>query len=221
MSTIITRLYKSEATAKKVVGALRAKGLKDEDISVFAGATDGGDLRAAGIDAAAADGLAARVGEGGALVVVRAPFGAAVKAQGAVDTQSSLKIDSDVAYRYSGARVGGSRSESVIPGRKYYLSDPDDPPLAKSRYQISDMMGWKLLSDRKPSPDILMESGKRIMPWEPLSTWQLGTKLSDKATPFSDALNWPTLKEPNRSDNLMRNNPTPFSTRMGWRLLSD
>ncbi|MEM9761412.1 MAG: hypothetical protein AAF968_02675 [Pseudomonadota bacterium] len=224
MPTIITRLYGGRGTAESVVDALRGKGLRASEVDLF-GDADAGDglverLIIAGIAPSAAEGLAARLGSGEGLVIARAPFGEAVMVRDTMDDEVSMTLSEEETYRYAFDQPGRRRGLSVTPDKTYYLSDPKNPPLSRSRHVISEYFGWKMLSGRQPGPKILMENGRKIMPWEPLTDWRLNTAPSKNRTPFSSALNWRTIRQPSAPTNVMRGNPTPFSSYFGWRTLT-
>lgn len=82
MRTIITRLYKNSAAAQTAKGALREKNrISPENLTVIeSGDTAGPMIRAAGVTETAAKVYEANITEDRALLVLRAPYGAARRA---------------------------------------------------------------------------------------------------------------------------------------------
>ncbi|MEM6974317.1 MAG: hypothetical protein AAF577_16085 [Pseudomonadota bacterium] len=219
MPTIITRLYESEAAAEEVCAAMRDAGIGADAITMVTSETAGGDVEgavaAAGVPSDDVASVAMGIGAGGTLVLAYAGFGNGMALKKAAGSAPATRVFD----RYS-SDLQGRAGLSVIKGKTYYLSDPKRPPLSDRRHALSSRMGWKMLSDRRKGREVLTENDRKIMPFKPLTGWKLGTRLSNKATPFSDAMGWKTLKDPKPAEDLLSRDPTPFSTWLGWKTLT-
>lgn len=115
MTTNITRLYASAEKAAAAVSALKAKKFKDSDIDCVAGG-DGAAaaLSAAGVYEAGAQTYAEKLKAGGAVVVVRAPYGNAILAKRVLDA--------------AGPEASPVKYDEV------YVESADKPVCTKDRY---------------------------------------------------------------------------------------
>ncbi len=130
----------------------------------------------AGIYPSAAKGYAERLAQGGALVVVRAPFGQALWSADILDGHGP--IDSGVAFEEAyieSTPTHPQRYNKYLPvlldSDALILSGGSFPPIAKS-WSFSKMFGMPLLSSK--------QAGKAKL-------------LTDNTTPFSSALGLPLL----------------------------
>ena len=176
MTTIITRYY---ATADAAVAATAA--LADEDMRMdfvyrFVGGATADDIILTGIYPTAAKAYAARLAEGGSLVVVRAPFGQSYFVKDILDAHHP--IESGVAYSDQYVESQPSHPERynaylpvLLDSDTLILSGSAFPAVAKE-WSFSRMLGLPLLSN-KPS-------GRAKL-------------LNDNSTPFSSALGLPLL----------------------------
>ncbi|MEI8144845.1 MAG: hypothetical protein WCH83_05240 [Alphaproteobacteria bacterium] len=119
MTTIITRLYPTRERAETAVAALKAKRFVASSADLFTGGAGQDDaalhagITKAGVSAASAQTLVAKLKEGGTAVIAVAPFGNAIIAMDTLDSYDP--IDS-----------GLKRSEVFVPSQ--------DPPMVHNRY---------------------------------------------------------------------------------------
>ncbi|MBK5933218.1 hypothetical protein C8N32_102208 [Rhodovulum imhoffii] len=78
-----------------------------------------------------------------------------------------------------------------------FFTDVEKDGVAASPTPFSDMLGFDLLSDRKPDIDLM----------------------TDDPTPFSTRFGWPVLSDRKPNVELMTDDPTPLSSRFGWNVL--
>lgn len=178
MTTIVTRLFASADAGPAAVAALKAKKFKDSDIDVVAG---GDGARAAlinaGVYAGGADAYAAKLKDGGCVVVVRAPYGNAILANRVLDGQGPVasgvqhesvyvgSVDARPLYKYE------KNLPELLPEGTLVLSEMMMPrAVISGEWTFSHIFGLPFLSSRRPSGG-----------------------LTDNATPFSSALGLPLL----------------------------
>lgn len=177
MTTIVSRLYASKATAEKVVKALADGGFMERDYTMV-GAPGAKPTAAqmrkvneaiagAGVFPTAAKTYSEQVKDGKSLVVVRPPFGATVAAQNIVDSfdtvDAGVKHQDAFVYPRSNASVIQNRQlPSLLPGDARILSGGILPPLTSGKPIFSGI------------PSIIRKTGraglinKRIMGFMPL-----------------------------------------------------
>ncbi|MEO1491624.1 MAG: hypothetical protein AAFV19_05660 [Pseudomonadota bacterium] len=126
MTTIITRLYKDEQTANGVAQALKDQKFRSNMLDVI---VKGGDTAAqmseAKVPAGVAGDYADGINGGNALLVVRAPFGAAEKAGILVDETDSLAGDST----YVAAENKRRLKDYILTDHPHIMSSPESPAL--------------------------------------------------------------------------------------------
>lgn len=188
MSTIIPRIYDTYGNAVDAVNQLKRSGYRDDEISLISTAPNrepGEDIdpataiAKAGIPKDDVAAFADVVKQGNSLLIVRAVWGAAVKAIGIVDSHAPLSAN--IGRReYSTALMAGEKSTfSLTFGWPMLLNDASP---------FSNFWKWPVLSSNA-TPFSSMFS------WSTLrSGYTFGTpKLLNKATLFSDELRLPTL----------------------------
>jgi len=246
MTTIISRLYKTETTAKRIVSALQEAGIRESDVSLVAVAkateegapapSASGDVAATGVAPEAVSAYAPKVEGGNALVVVRAPFGMATKARGVLDSAPTVSagLEREEAYVRDSA-TGPSRmvrhaapasgARNIIPGNKKYFTGESEISTADPT-PLSSMLGWRTLKEYR-NKDLVRRGEDRFIfkSWKRLSDWRLGSDVAayrDRPTPFSNAIGWKTLKEPKKgAPSVISDDPTPLSSRLGWKTLTN
>lgn len=227
MTTIVTRLYEDAKTAENVASDIRAmKSVPDDAVAVYGEAKGkkASDLRKALMAARMTEDAAGKVQgmltDGRTLVIAKAPWGTAAavisKADGAGPVDMGMGSDA-----YFSERMGASAASNLVPGGTKYLTS--DGPLSDGPTPLSSFFGWRTLSDRRPSTDILRRGDKaKIMPGKPLSDWKLGTKMiTENTTVFSKRIGMSTLKERPATRSLLDMDKTPFSTALGMKTLTD
>lgn len=176
MTTIITRYYATTEAAGAATTQLADEEMRMEFVDRFEGGATEDAIILAGVYPSAAKAFAARLAEGGSLVVVRAPFGQSYFVKDILDAHGPID---------SGVNFDELYVESQPSNPQHYnaylpvLLDPDTmimsgsmmPAVAKS-WMFSSMLGLPLLSS-KPS-------GRAKL-------------LSDNPTPLSSALGLPLL----------------------------
>jgi len=150
MTTIITRLYESEAQAGNVVDKLKAEGFPENTYDVITSA-DASAMEAAHVGAEAAATYAGKMDPGNALLVVRAPFvpfGAARAAMTAADSEPSIDMggmNQNVHVEIEQKEV----SRKILTDHPLFLTSKERP---KTQHKtVSESLGFSLLSDRKPA----------------------------------------------------------------------
>lgn len=230
MTTVITRLYANESTARGVEDRLRWEGFPRSAIQVISAAPDQArDALAAKIIRArvaesTAPAYADKLGEGMALLVVRAtykPLGAVRIAKEVLERSNAIDagIQPDEIY----VKDGPDHAPSVLKDHPHFLTLPvleDDIP----RGPISAQFGFRLLSKR-PRRLKVMRSGRRMsrMFWPmPLVTKNRKARSAMSGTRRMSRAFWPgpliTSKPRRRS--VIRGGGHPFSRLMGWRTIS-
>ena len=185
MTTNITRLYASAEKAAAAVSALKAKKFKDSDIDCIAGG-DGAAaaLSAAGVYDAGAKAYAEKLKGGGAVVVVRAPYGNALLAKRLLDE--------------AGPEASPAKYDEI------YVGSVDKPVCTQNRY-LPELLpdGTLVLSDMLfPRPVI---KGDWRMFGGDLSTRQPKVNLTDWT--FSGMLGLPMLSKREPKVNLITSPP--------------
>lgn len=147
MSTIIPRIYESYGSALDAATELKKNGYRDDEIALISNAPNrepGADedaataIRKAGIPAADVSPFADVVEQGKSLLVVRAVWGAAVRAIGIVGRHAP--VDSAIGRReyYVPSRTGDNAKFSLTFGWPMLINDPSP---------FSSFWKWPLLSN--------------------------------------------------------------------------
>jgi hypothetical protein len=173
MTTIITRLYESDASAQAVVSGLAEAGFPEKTYETIDNSGNPvADMEAAGVDADAAAAYAAKMGQGNKLVVVRAPFvpfGAAREAMRIADSEPAM----DAGVSNENVLIREEQVETSFPKiqRNKRYGDFLFPLLSKRRppeysvYEGTKRFGAflvPLLSDRKPMDNSIYREEKRF-----------------------------------------------------------
>jgi hypothetical protein len=176
MTTIITRLYASSDKAAAAVSALKAKNFRNADVDCVAGDDAGGALRAAGVYEAAAQTYAEKLKEGGAVVVVRAPYGNTILARRILDA--------------AGPEASPVKHDEV------FIGSVDKPSCSDSRY-LPELLpeGTLVMSDMLFPRAVIKGDWTLTGSFGLLSNREPKVSLSDNATPFSSALGLPLLSK--------------------------
>jgi hypothetical protein len=126
MTTIITRLYKDEQTANGVAHALLDNNFRRNMLDVIVRGGDTGALMAeAKVPGSVAEAYAEGIESGSALLVVRAPFGAAEKAGIVVDETEALSGDST----YLKAETPRRLTDYILTSHRHIMTSPEFPAL--------------------------------------------------------------------------------------------
>lgn len=222
MATIITRVYKDEKAANAVADALHENGFAARDVTVVAGAKgDAADgiaerLSAAGVGSETAAAAAEKVSGGNAALVVAAPFGKALKAGRVVDEAKSvdLGIEKPDSYKAAGD-MASDTPDYVLKEHPRFLTSSNYPGGVGSSKPFSSMFGMSMLSNRR-KPDAVIRGGRHIFSAKTISNIRFGADLTDNHKLFSRMLSWPLLSGSRLNSQINQDNPTPFSSFIGW-----
>ncbi|MGY6633609.1 MAG: hypothetical protein ACXIU8_07670 [Alkalilacustris sp.] len=164
MTTIVTRAYKDLDTAKSVMEALRAEGHPDRDMDLF----NKGDsklaekLAAAKVPDEAVPAFVKAIEGGKPVVVARAeitPFGAAARAKNVLNAFNPVSVQgTDGDFYLSTVPVGGPAA--TIDGAHGLIWTRPEEIAAKRGWSFSRRMGWRVLSDRRPSKEAIYRGRK-------------------------------------------------------------
>lgn len=216
MATLITRLYDTEKSATKAANYVVAAGVPDNDVSVVAAKGEApattNSLVDAGLTMGEAQSYVERIDVGAAMVVVRAPYGRALKTENALAGTKPI----DQGFQRSTLSDAGSMTlnkDRLLKGNKRYLSSDRALPLTDEGPIFSSRLGLKLLSDRMPK-NALLDGSKKIFPGRTLSNWSLNSSVGNAL--MSGKYGWPTLSLSKPKVNLETENTTPFSNFMKW-----
>ncbi|WP_299042803.1 hypothetical protein [uncultured Tateyamaria sp.] len=173
MTTVITRLYADDATAKRITSTLQSKGFPEDTMDVFPAGTSAETLMEARVDEASANAFAGALSGDMALMVVRAPvtpFGAARAAMTAADSVTSTRVPGTEENRHISEQMDRDLfiGLSVMTHHPRFLSSDMNPRANANRDLVSRALHWKLLSDPKPRN----------------SAWSGTTFMSQKILPF-------------------------------------
>ncbi|MEM1131155.1 MAG: hypothetical protein AAF638_07185 [Pseudomonadota bacterium] len=147
MTTIITRLYQDYPTADGVVQALMEKHFTPSMIDVICGGIDApAALKEAKVPAASHAAFAQAIASGNALVVVRAPFGAATLARDALAETASIGVEGASESTYVAEDLDPAyRNASLLAGNPRLMSSGVFPSLRRGRSLIAQMFGEPLM----------------------------------------------------------------------------
>lgn len=160
MTTIITRLYADEETARDAADALVSERFSSDDMEVIAhdGSTNPSEAMAnAGLRSAARTAYGSAMSEGNALLVLRAPFGTSMKAARTIEHIDAI----DVGLVDETTHVpssGPSLSSTILSGHPLILSNPHKnsmhghilgkDPILKGRTKSSAIRGGAHMSTK-------------------------------------------------------------------------
>jgi hypothetical protein len=209
MTTLITRLYRTLDEAEAARKALRSDGCPSSAISLLSkeASHSGHDLAAiqeAGVYPSAAALYAPHVEEGASLLVVRAPFGAAVRTHEILDDFPALDVGVSPVDAYVESHPSPRRSKdasaTLLDSDLLFLSEDLMPPaLLKDGWTFSHYLGLPLLTDWMPTRGALLSGRSTISSYFglPLLTKRQTprARLLKSETPFSSALGLPLLSD--------------------------
>ncbi len=224
MTTIITRLYSDEQTARNASAFLAKNGFVDRDRDVISGGEGGVvALRSAGVPADVAAAYAETLAGGTAVLVVRAGFGRAGKARALVAETETIDagLPKQDFYVRGGLRPHTGRPVARPEDARILTGSGPGGALISTPTPFSSWLGMTLLSTG-PRSSSVMAGNKKITPGSHLTTWTLNTPLmTDNVTPFSSLLGWKTLtKQKERTSLPLTKSRTPFSDLLGMAPLS-
>ncbi|MEM8655823.1 MAG: hypothetical protein AAGF36_13860 [Pseudomonadota bacterium] len=173
MTTVITRLYADDATAKRVTSDLASAGFPADTMDVFPAGTNAEALMDARVDEASANAYASAMTGDMALMVVRAPvtpFGAARAAMNAANRVTSTRVPGTDENRHISEQMDRDLyiGLSILKDHPRFISSDMNPRANANRDLVSRALHWKLLSDPKPRN----------------SAWSGTTFMSQKILPF-------------------------------------
>lgn len=214
MTTIVTRLYATEAAAATVVEKLKSETFPDSTYDVITDAKADA-IEAAHVDADAAAAYAKAMKAGNALLVIRAPFvpfGAARTAIAAADSQTSIPVDVPQTVLKEVAQA--TSVPKIMHG---YWGDFLIPHISR-RGTFTGAMGFSLLSKRKPMGQTIRHGhwGNQVM----------GLLSSRKPTGMTIMHSFwgnflvPHLSKSERKLSVTPGGGHPFSEMFGLRVLS-
>ena len=194
MSTTIPRIYETYGGALEAANELKTKGFRDAEISLISNASNreegavedlSSEIAKAGIPADDVAAFAAVVDAGKSLLVVRAVWGAAVKAIGVVD-------------RHGPSEAGVGRPE-------YYASKSDDPSIFFSTFGLAMLSNDATPFSRFWNLPLLSSDPTPFSSMFTLPTLWTGflfgiPKLLSSGTIFSDELRIPVLLKSRSSE---------------------
>jgi hypothetical protein len=223
MTTLITRLYRTLDEAKAARKALKADGCPNKAISLLFKAPeteahpaphDLAAIERAGVYPSAAKTYAPHVEAGAALLVVRAPFGAAVRTHEILDGFPDLDVGVSPVDAYIESQPTPRRSKdgsaTLLDSDLLFLSDNLAPPaLLKDGWTFSHYLGIPLLTDWMPTGGGLFQGKSTISSYLglPLLTKSQAPRagLLKNGTPFSSLFGLPLLsKDPDQRDSSSR-----------------
>jgi hypothetical protein len=219
MTTLITRLYRTREEAEAARTALRADGCPGSRISLVSRSPgpdatpaphDLAAIQQAGVYPSAAKLYAPHVEEGAALLVVRAPFGAAVRTHEILDDFPDLDVGVPRVDAYIESQPSVRRSKdgsaTLLDSDLLFLSGDLMPPaLLKDGWTFSHYLGIPLLTDWMPTGGALFAGKSTISSYLglPLLTKRQTPRagLLKNGTPFSSLFGLPLLsKDPDQRD---------------------
>ena len=181
MATTVVRVYETEQQAADAVRKLEDAGFAAASLLHVTPTAGDAAARATALDMRhLGDFVAEQVAKERSVVAVRPAFGQSRLATAILDQAGPLAVAAPA------QKAEATRKSSATP--------------------LSDLFGWKVLSDRAaPMSD---KSGKQV--------------LMNQAAPLSDKFGWPTRSQKTHfMTSKLSSKPAPFSSRLGLRLLSD
>ena len=162
MTTVISRLYADEKTAKGVAAQLSEAGFPADIIDMFGAGASVDDIAAARVTEGDAEAYANAMKKGNSLLIVRAPvtpFGAARAAMQTVDSVES--IDAGVMHpnRYIEETPNLESFASILTDHPRFLTQDMGPGHPRERGLISKGMGWRLLSPHRTKRSASSDGG--------------------------------------------------------------
>lgn len=222
MTTIITRLYKDDATAKAVTSGLSDAGFPEKTFDMIGGSGDAGEAMAkAQVPETSAAAYAPLVSQGNKLVVVRAPFvpfGAAKQAQSIVDSQPTVDagIENENVF-VSDELPEEMRNTSILRDHPRFLTSAKRPRPTT----ISEALGIRLLSSPRKRTSAVGQEGHWSTPIAPIPLIDSNPRKSSvfsgtrRFADFAMRLIW----KQDRGLSVKKGGGTPFSDVFGIPLL--
>lgn len=145
MTTIITRLYQDEQTANGVAKSLLDNHFRSNMLDVVAGANNvDAAMTDAGVTRDSKEAYGQGIRKGNALLVVRAPFGGAQKAELIVDQTPSLAGGS----AYVSTDMSAQYQNSILSDHPRFMSSGMYPSLSRGRSMIATLFGKPLMKKK-------------------------------------------------------------------------
>jgi hypothetical protein len=224
MTTVITRLYRDEASALGVRGRLSRAGFPRHALSLFSGeqGLSAGELQAkmerALVPSDAAKTYAARVADGASLVVVRATYKPLNAVRIANETfESSGALSSGLQTESFKVKTPPDHAPSILKDHPRFLTMA--PGAVQSVPLVSEQLGLPLLSHPKRR-DSVIHGGKLFF-----GDGIIRKKRSSSVLPegsFMSRYFWPMplISRRERGLSVIRGGGHPFSRMLGWPTLS-
>lgn len=164
MTTIISRLYKDQATAKKVVKELTSRGFPTNNVDLITGGDDAEErIAAAHVSAASAKAYASKMKGNNAVLVANAPvtpFGLAKTVIGIFDSQPSINAGVENENVYLSVTGAGRTSGSILAHHpRFFTQAPNEQ--TRNHGRVSDTFGIRLLSTEQRRSSV-MPDGPRM-----------------------------------------------------------
>ncbi len=239
----VTRVFATQAKAAHAANVLKERGFNDGQITVIGPPADGDHDKAAAVAAslsalsvgqAFAALAAAKIAAGATAVSVAAPFGWAARAEAVLTEAGPEPIDApdmDPPTTQSTLRTMGVGTGSAAPARLMQMIKADPAPAGAMEIEhdpapLSRKLGWPVLVHGATSS----ESGSRDEPaplsaklgWPVLSAKPPSVDLLAEGWSLSSRLGWGLLSDhSSRASTVLSDDPTPLSTKLGWKTLID
>jgi hypothetical protein len=169
MTTIITRIYRSNADAEAAAAELDSAGHPRENVDIVSepdifrsGRSLAQRIADARVGKASAGIYEAEVRSGRTLLVVRAPvvpFGAARNAIAIVDRHEPLYVSGVVSNEYIRERPKTELFLSILPDHPRWFSSDMNPRANANRGTVSEAFGLRTLSPRRPRTSAMSGGG--------------------------------------------------------------
>jgi hypothetical protein len=197
MTTIISRVYSTAATAADAVAMLGKKGFAKADMETFAGGA--GDRASAalagmGVNAGAVQALVSALPAKGAMVVVRAGFGQAKMASALLDGFDPVSAGATYMHRTYDTPAAKTRYLPVLPNKPWLIFSEGFMPPAIFK---NDRPSHAILLDHKPKANLIKD-------------W----------LPFSSTSGLPALVKSRQPRAKLLAEPFPFSSLFRMKMLS-
>lgn len=204
MTTLITRLYADKDTASQASKALIARGFEKNSIQTLDGCAGLADM---GVDSAVTDAYSAAMGDGNAVLALKAPFGSVGMAVSTLGDFDPIEVDA-AQELYIAPKTNPEIMLSIIPGNKKFLT-------ARSEVGHSTITGERrnLLSSNQKGRADTYHGTKMGSRKSQLSRNQKGRSKPKHYTVMGKRSS--LVKKPRAGTSLI-SDPTPFSSFFGW-----
>lgn len=239
----VTRVFATRAKAAHAVKILKEQGFNDSQITLIGPPPDGGDDKAA----AAAGSLAAlgvgqaftalaapKIAGGATAVSVAAPFGWAGRAESVLAGAGPEVIDApdmdpptrQTTMRSMTAATGSATSARALPVIKADPAPTGAVEIEHDPAPLSRKLGWPVLVHSAASSETeLMDEPAPLSAkfgWAVLSAKPPNAALLPDGWSMSSRLGWGLLSDhSSRASAVLSDDPTPLSTKFGWKTLID